>query len=143
MNASISTIRLLAALCAGLFFTAASAAENFPTKAIKLVLGYSAGGTADARAREFAPVAGTEFGQKVVVDNRPGASGTIAADSVAKSPPVNAAFVKACNSPEVMKRPGAEDLGNLAGTPEAVAAFMKAERGRWVKLVKASGIKLE
>ena len=143
MNASISTIRLLAVLCAVLFFTATSAADNYPTKPIKLVLGYSAGGPADARAREFAAVAGTELGQKVVVDNRPGASGTIAADSVAKSPPVNAAFVKARNSPEVIKRPGAEDLGNLAGTPEAFAAFMKAERERWVKLVKASGIKLE
>ena len=56
---------------------------------------------------------------------------------------LNAAFVKARNSPEVMKLPGTEDFGNLAGTPEAFAAFMKAERERWVKLVKASGIKLE
>ena len=326
MSVSISTIRLLGALCAGLFFTAASAAENYPTKAIKLVLGVSAGGTADARARVFAAVAGTELGQKVIVDNRPGASGTIAAESVAKSPPdgytllyarnielalapamgqkiaydpdssfapvtgmdtsyyglfvtrslgvktlaefialakakpgaisygspgnasmqhfladlfckklglemnhvpykgeapaitdmlgghiqalfavpsvilthvkagkvvplvvaapkrfvnlpdiptaqesgiegldiavwagilapagtprtiiakLNAAFVKARNSPEVMKLPGAEDFGNLAGPPEAFAAFMKVEREKWVKLVKASGIKLE
>ena len=56
---------------------------------------------------------------------------------------LNSAFVKARNSPEAMKLPGAEDFGNLAGTPEAFAAFMKAERERWVKLVKASGIKLE
>ena len=56
---------------------------------------------------------------------------------------LNAAFVKARNSPEAMKLPGAEDFGNLAGPPEAFAAFMKAERERWVKLVKASGIKLE
>ena len=56
---------------------------------------------------------------------------------------LNAAFVKARNSPEVMKLPGAEDFGNLAGPPEAFAAFMKVERERWVKLVKASGIKLE
>ncbi|MEO6021965.1 MAG: tripartite tricarboxylate transporter substrate binding protein [Burkholderiales bacterium] len=38
-------------------------------------------------ARAFAAVAGAELGQKVIVDNRPGASGTIAAESVAKSPP--------------------------------------------------------
>ena len=56
---------------------------------------------------------------------------------------LNAAFVKARNSPEAMNLPGAEDFGNLAGPPEAFAAFMKAERERWVKLVKASGIKLE
>ena len=326
MNASISTIRLLGALCAGLFLTAASAAENYPTKVIKLVVGVSAGGPADARARVFAAVAGAELGQKVIVENRTGASGTIAAESVAKSPPdgytllyginfelalapaigqniaydpdrsfapvtglstsyfalfvtpslgvktlaefialakakpgaisygssgnasmqhfladlfckklgvemnhvpykgeapaitdmlgghiqalfavpsvilshvkagklvplmvaapkrfvslphiptaqesgiegleiaiwrgilapagtprdiivkLNAAFVKARNSPEVMKLPGAADFGNLAGPPEAFAAFMKAERERWVKLVKASGFKLE
>ena len=326
MNASISTARLLGALCAVFSFTAASAAENYPIKAIKLVLGVSAGGTADARARVFAEVAGTELGQKVIVDNRPGASGAIAAESVAKSPPdgytllyarnvelalapalgqniaydpdssfapvtgmdtsyyglfvtpslgvktlaefialvkakpgaisygsggnasmqhfladlfckklslemnhvpykgeasaitdmlgghiqaifatpaailphvkagkliplvvaapkrfvslpeiptaqesgiegldiaawagilapagtprdiivkVNAAFVKARHSPEVMKLPGAADFGNLAGPPEAFATFMKAEQERWVKLVKASGIKLE
>ena len=87
MNGSISTMRLLGALCAGLFFTAASAVENYLTKAIKLVLGVSAGGTADARARAIAEVAGSELGQKIVVDNRPGASGTIAAESVVKSPP--------------------------------------------------------
>ena len=326
MNASISTIRLLTALCAVLFFTAASAAENYPTKVIKLVVGLSAGTTADTRARVFAEVAGTELGQKVIVENSPGASGTIAAESIAKSPPdgytllyginyelalapamgqkiaydpdssfapvtglstsylglfvtpslgvktlaefialakakpgaisygssgnasmqhflatlfckkvgiemnhvaykgeapatadmlgghiqalfalpavilshvkagkliplvaaapkrfislpnmptahesgiegleiafwsgivapagtprdiivkLNAAFVKARNSPQGMKLPGAEDSGNLEGPPEAFAAFMKAERERWVKLVKASGIKLE
>ena len=322
----ISTIRLLGALCAVLFFTAASAANNYPTKVIKLVVGIASGATADARARVFAAVAGTELGQKVIVENRPGASGTIAAEMVAKSPPdgytllygisyelalapamgqqigydpessfapitglastyyglfvtpslgvktlaefialakakpgaisygssgnasmqhflgdlfckkvgvdlnhapykgdapaitdllgghiqalfavpaiilshvkagkvvplvvaapkrfvnlpdtpttqesgiegldiavwagilapagtprdiivkLNAAFVKARNSPEAMKLPGAEDYGNLAGPPEAFAAFMKAERERWVKLVKASGIELE
>ena len=326
MNGSVSTIRLLAALCAGLCFTAASAAENYPIKPIRLVVSVSAGGTADAQARVFAKLAGTELGQKVIVDNKPGASGTIAAETVAKSAPdgytllfginvelalapaigqkiaydpnrsfapvtgmttgyfalfvssslsvktlaefialakakpralsygstgnasnqhfltdlfckkvgiemnhvpykgeapaiadmlgghiqalfavpsvilshvkagklvplmvaapkrfvslphiptaqesgiegleiaiwrgilapagtprdiivkLNAAFVKARNSPEVMKLPGAEDFGNLAGSPEAFAAFMKAERERWVKLVKASGIKLE
>ena len=56
---------------------------------------------------------------------------------------LNVAFVKARHSPEVMKFPGAEDIGDLAGPPEVFAAFMKAERERWVKLVKASGIKLE
>ena len=61
-------------------------------------------------------------------------------DIIAK---LNAAFVKARNSPEAMKVPGAVDFDNLAGTPEAFAAFIKVERERWVKLVKASGIKLE
>ena len=326
MNASISTIRLLGALCAVLVVTATHAADNYPTKPIKLVVGLSAGGTGDASARALAAVAGKNLGQKIIVDNKPGASATIAAEIVAKSRPdgytllygrnielalapamgqqiaydparsfvpvtglsisyyglfvspslgvktlaefialakakpgaisygsfgnaslphflaylfckklglemnhvpykgeapattdmlgghiqvlfavpavilshvkagklvplmaaapkrfvslpniptaqesgikglefavwsgilapartprdiivkLNAAFVKARNSPEVMTLPGAEDSGNLAGTPEAFAAFMKAERERGVKLVKASGIKLE
>lgn len=320
-----STIRL-GALCAIVLITAVSAAENYPTKPIKLVVSTSAGGTADARARALAAVAGAELGQKVVVENRVGASGAIAAEAVAKSPPdgytllhgrnvelallpamgqeiaynpdssfapitgldssyyglfvtpslgvktlaefvalakakpgaisygssgnasmqhfladlfckkvgikmnhvpykgeapaitdmvgghiqalfavpsailphvkaskvvplivaapkrfvnlpdtptaresgivglevafwvgilapagtprhvvdkLNAAFVKARNSPEAMKLSGAEDFGNLAGPPEAFAAFMKIERERWVKRVKASGIQLE
>ena len=87
MNASISTNRLLSVLCTVLFFTAASAAENYPTKLIKLVVGFPAGTSADTRARLFAGVAGAELGQKVIVENRPGASATIAAEIVAKSPP--------------------------------------------------------
>ena len=71
MNASISTIRLLGALCALLSFTAANAGENYPTKVIRLVLGLSAGTTADTRARVFAAVAGTELGQKVIVETGP------------------------------------------------------------------------
>lgn len=326
MKASIWISRLLGLLCAVFYFTAASAAENYPIKPIKLIVSVSAGGTADAWARALAAVAGADLGQKIVVDNRAGASGVIAAEAVAKSPPdgytllygrnvelailpamgqkttyhplssftpvtgiatsyygffvapsvgvktlaefialakarpgsisygsvgtasmqhflndlfckkvgiemndvpykgeapaitdmmgghiqaffavpavilshvragkvvplvitapkrfvnlpdvptaresgiegleaafwvgilapagtprniivkLNAAFVKARNSPEVMKLPGAEDFGNIAGPPEAFAAFMKVERERWVKLVKASGIKLE
>ena len=87
MNASISTIRLRGALCAVLVVTATNAADNYPTKVIKLVVGVSAGGTADAQARVFAKVAGTELGQNIIVDNRPGASGTIAAETVARSTP--------------------------------------------------------
>lgn len=54
---------------------------------IKLVVGYAAGGPVDAAARAFAPVFARELGVQVIVDNRAGAAGALAAAAVAKSPP--------------------------------------------------------
>lgn len=87
MNVLISVSRVLVAVCAVISMLPAHGAENYPIKPIKLIVGYSAGGAADARARVIAEMAGAELGQKIVVDNRPGAAGTIAAEAVAKSPP--------------------------------------------------------
>src|SRR5471030_867821 len=63
------------------------AEEVFPARPIRIVVPYSAGGTADILARVMAQHLGTLYGQQVVVDNRPGAGGHIGADLVAKSPP--------------------------------------------------------
>lgn len=52
-----------------------------------MLVGYSAGGGADALARIVAAKMSGELGQQVLVDNRPGAGGTIAADTLAKAPP--------------------------------------------------------
>jgi tripartite-type tricarboxylate transporter receptor subunit TctC len=87
MNVLISVSRLLVAVCATISMVPTHGAENYPIKPIKLIVGYSAGGATDARARVIAEMAGAELGQKIVVENRPGASGTIAAEAVAKSPP--------------------------------------------------------
>ena len=75
---------------------ASAAAVSFPSiaagaigggKAITLVVSYPAGGGADAMARLIAPKLAESLGQPVVVDNRPGASGTIAAGLVARAAP--------------------------------------------------------
>jgi tripartite-type tricarboxylate transporter receptor subunit TctC len=87
MNVLIAVSRLLVAVCAAISMVPTHAAENYPVKPIKLVVGYPAGGIVDARARVIADMAGAELGQKIVVDNRPGVSGTIGAEAVAKSPP--------------------------------------------------------
>jgi tripartite-type tricarboxylate transporter receptor subunit TctC len=87
MNVLISAYRLLVAVCAAIFMVPTHAAENYPIKPIKLIVGYSAGGAADARARVIAEMAGAALGQKIVVDNRPGVSGTVGAEAVAKSLP--------------------------------------------------------
>ena len=64
----------------------AQSSPNYPNRPIKIVVGYPPGGSGDFTTRVIADELSREFGVAVVVDNRPGAGGTIAADIVAKSP---------------------------------------------------------
>lgn len=64
-----------------------AAAQAYPSKPIRVLVGYAAGGGVDAMARMLATRLPPLLGQQVVVENRAGASGTIAADVVAKSAP--------------------------------------------------------
>ena len=61
--------------------------ENYPTKPVRVVIGYSAGGGNDIVMRLMAPELAKGLGQPVVVENKPGAQSIIAAEAVAKSPP--------------------------------------------------------
>ena len=65
----------------------AALAQSWPAKPIKLIVTYPPGGGADLMARLIAPKMSETLGQPVLVDNRPGASGQIAADVVARSAP--------------------------------------------------------
>src|ERR1041384_1513452 len=76
---------LLGAAAASL--AAPALAQEFPSKAVRLVVPYSAGGGADTTARLIAPKPQEALGQTVVIDNKPGAGGTIGDDAVAKAPP--------------------------------------------------------
>jgi len=73
---------------AGLALCAAghAVAQAYPSKPITIVVAYPAGGDTDAMARLYAEKLSTRLGQPVLVDNRPGASGTIGAAFVAKAP---------------------------------------------------------
>lgn len=61
-------------------------AQGFPTKAMRLVVPFAPGGSTDIIARILAQKLGEAWNQQMVVDNRPGAGGTIGVDHVAKSP---------------------------------------------------------
>jgi tripartite-type tricarboxylate transporter receptor subunit TctC len=62
-------------------------AADFPTKPVRLVIGFAPGGGTDTTARALSNKLSASLGQQVVVDNRPGHSGTIAADIVSKATP--------------------------------------------------------
>jgi tripartite-type tricarboxylate transporter receptor subunit TctC len=70
--------------CASFF---AQAQQAFPTKPIRLIVGFAPGGGTDIVARAIAPKMGEILGQSVIVENKSGAAGTIAADQIAKSNP--------------------------------------------------------
>lgn len=62
-------------------------AQDFPTKPIRIVVGFAAGGGVDKSARFIGKYLTEAMGQQVIVDNRPGAAGNIGANSVANSAP--------------------------------------------------------
>lgn len=62
-------------------------ASEFPNRPITIVVPYSAGGTSDAQVRMFQDALGKELGQPIIVENKPGASGAIAAQAVARAKP--------------------------------------------------------
>ncbi len=74
---------LLVALCAA---ASATHAQTWPARPVKMVVSFPAGTTPDTVARVIAPRMQEALGQPVVVENRAGAGGNVAADAVAKSP---------------------------------------------------------
>ncbi len=72
---------------AALMVSPVHAQQKFPTKPIRLVVAFTAGGVPDMLARLLGPRVGDALGQPLVIENRPGAGGTIAANIVSKATP--------------------------------------------------------
>jgi len=80
-----SAVYFVAAL--GLLMPVNSNAQNYPNKPIKLVVPFAPSGGTDVIARPFAKVLGEKLGVSIIIDNRPGAAGTVGAEYVAKAAP--------------------------------------------------------
>jgi tripartite-type tricarboxylate transporter receptor subunit TctC len=89
-------LRLRDTLCLALLWLGAlavqpanaqSAATGYPEREIKILVGFTAGGTTDVIARLVGQELSTRWGRPVVIDNKPGAAGNIAIDVLAKSKP--------------------------------------------------------
>jgi tripartite-type tricarboxylate transporter receptor subunit TctC len=76
-----AAILLLFGICTNAF------SQPYPIRPIRLVVGFAPGGAADTVARTVGAAMARELGQPVVIENRPGAGSSIAAENVAKSPP--------------------------------------------------------
>ena len=79
--------KVIAAACGAWCLIGAASAQNYPTKTVRIIVPYPAGGTSDILARLLSAKLNDVFGQTLIVDNRPGANGNIGADLVAKSAP--------------------------------------------------------
>ena len=80
-------LALVAAVAAAVLPATASAADAWPTKPIRMIVGFAPGGGTDTTARPIAQKLGDALGQQVIVDNRPGAAGNIATEIVANANP--------------------------------------------------------
>jgi tripartite-type tricarboxylate transporter receptor subunit TctC len=105
------------------------ASETYPTKPIRLIVGYPPGGSNDIAARIIAPELSQLLGVSVVVENKAGANGVIGADHVAKAEPDGYTLL----APQTMKQPPFNTLKDLAAvnmmalTPEAIALGPKRQ----------------
>ena len=106
--------RLLKLLLAFAGLTVASgiaSAQDYPTKPVKLIVGYAPGGTPDVIARVIAHRLSVTMGQQFIVDNKPGAGGLVSTQTVAKSAPDGYTLLVAdvgqlAISPFMFKQPG-------------------------------------
>ena len=81
------TLRLIVALATGVFLSGAAVAQDFPSRPVKIVMGFGAGGLGDISGRAIAQQMSVSLGKPVIIENMPGAGGSTAAASVARAAP--------------------------------------------------------
>ncbi|CAN7711540.1 tripartite tricarboxylate transporter substrate binding protein [Variovorax sp. LjRoot84] len=87
MNTFLKIARHSALVVAAISICASANAQPSSTKPIRLVVPFGPGGVADLTARTVAQKMSQSMGQSIIVDNKPGAGGVVASDTVAKAPP--------------------------------------------------------
>src|SRR5215831_18515709 len=86
-EAMMKLARTAAIAVLSIAWTAAALGQAFPSKSVRIIVPFTAGSATDILARTYGQKLQEMWGQPVVVENRPGAGGTIGAAVVAKSPP--------------------------------------------------------
>ena len=86
MQLNNKTVIFRSVLAALLFLPLLSIAQSYPNRPMKIIAPFPAGGTSDLISRIVAQRLGESLGQSIIVENRPGANGTIGLDAAAKSP---------------------------------------------------------
>ena len=108
---------LLSFILCGVTFTPPSWAA-YPERVVTLVVPFTAGSGSDILARIISPRLAERWQQAVIVDNRPGASGNIGADFVAKAPPDGINLLMAINTitmaPNLYKKPGFDPVTDFS-----------------------------
>jgi tripartite-type tricarboxylate transporter receptor subunit TctC len=79
-------LKLTFSLC-GLFFCVATMAQPYPNRAITLIVPFPPGGSTDQMARAIAPKMKDVLNQSIIIDNKPGATGTVGAGFVKRASP--------------------------------------------------------
>ena len=93
-----AVMAMMLAGAAGLAASRTSAAEAYPSRLIKLLVPFPAGSATDVEARYLADKVGAMLGQKIVVENKPGANGNLGAAEAARAAPDGYALYLATNS---------------------------------------------
>ena len=99
-------------------------AQTYPNKPIRLIVGFEAGGNTDTVARVIGQQLAARLGQKVVIENKLGASGTIATHEAARAAPDGYTLTPKGTPPAIIKRLETELL-QVARSPELKAALEK------------------
>jgi tripartite-type tricarboxylate transporter receptor subunit TctC len=119
--------RAIAIACAlFLLGTSAASAQTYPSKPIRIVVPFVAGGAVDLLARIMGQKLSESLGQPVIVENRPGAGGNAAADLVAKSPPDGYTIFQTTNglaiSPALYRKLPFDPVKDLVPVTQLVAS---------------------
>src|SRR5260221_8732655 len=92
-------------------------AQPYPTKPVRVLIGYAAGSSTDIVGRVMADRLGANWKQTVIVENRGGAAGNVAADAAAKSAGAGYTLPFAPNSPPITAAPRPNPPLNAGGGP--------------------------
>ncbi len=118
INRVIRNIQSIVWIAVFMALSAFAMAENYPSKPIHLIVPFPAGSSADVNARQVGQILSTRMGQQVVIENRPGAGGNIAAASVAKAAPDGYTILYITGhmiavNPHIVKNPGFDSLNDF------------------------------